>query len=221
MKRAWGWIVAIAVCGGCGPTAETGTSAGGTGTTEPAAAVDAPAGSPLAGMGGLALPTGTGPADAVAETGGAGEMPLKPPVLPAPEQSRGPELPFDLNAPSNAQLPPAVAPAGQAADMVREKAGVGSGQQGRSLDNETGLGAMIVQPARSLFAFRERAVFEIQIPQALQLFQATQGRAPKSHDEFMAQIIQANNINLPKLPAGHRYMYDADRGELMIEKPGP
>ena len=221
MRRAWGCLFAIVVAVGCSPTAETTSSTSGGGDAASEAAAGSTTTSPLAGMGGLALPSSVSPANPVAaDAAGDTAAPLKPPVLAAPEQSRGPELPFDLNAPSNGQVPPAMPAIGQGADPVRQKAGVGSGQPGRSLANETGIGAMIVQPARSLFAVRERAVFEIQIPQAMQLFQATQGRAPNSHDEFMAQIIQANNINLPRLPAGHRYQYDPERGELMVEKPG-
>ena len=78
---------------------------------------------------------------------------------------------------------------------------------------------MIVQPARTLFAFKQRAVFEIQIPSAMKLFKATEGRNPKSHDEFMTKIIKANSIKLPELPAGQTYDYDPQLGELMVQKP--
>ena len=78
---------------------------------------------------------------------------------------------------------------------------------------------MIVQPARSLFAFEQRAVFNIQIPKAVQLFEATEGRKPRSHDEYMNKIIKANLIKLPTLPNGQKYIYDPNRGELMVQKP--
>ena len=79
---------------------------------------------------------------------------------------------------------------------------------------------MIVQPARTLFAFKQRAVFEIQIPTAVKLFAATEGRKPNSHDEYMSKIIKANQIKLPELPAGQTYVYDPEQGELMVQKPG-
>ncbi len=62
-------------------------------------------------------------------------------------------------------------------------------------------------------------VFEIQVPHALQLYEATNGRKPATHEEFMEQIIKANQIELPELPAGQRYIYDSQTGELMVEKP--
>ena len=81
------------------------------------------------------------------------------------------------------------------------------------------MSGVIVTPAKSLFAFQERAVFQIQLPQAIRLFEATNGRKPKSHDEYMASIIKANNIKLPELPQGQKYHYDVQRGELMVYKP--
>jgi hypothetical protein len=117
-----------------------------------------------------------------------------------------------------AATPPATVqpPSAPTAGVERTTAQAGVGAAGRSLDNETGV---IVESAKALFAVRERAVFEISIPQALNLFQATEGRFPKSHDEFMERIINANAIRLPALPAGQRYIYDPQRNELMVERP--
>jgi hypothetical protein len=112
-------------------------------------------------------------------------------------------------------LPPQ-SPEESAADPGR-RAEVGVGQRGRSLDDQTGIGRRIAQPAVSLFAFRERAVFEIQIPQAMQLFEATEGRKPTSHDEFMTRIIRENQIQLPELPEGSEYRYRPQEGELWVE----
>ena len=39
---------------------------------------------------------------------------------------------------------------------------------------------------------------------------------PKSHDEFMTQVIAANNIRLPVLPSGLDYQYDVDGHRLVI-----
>jgi hypothetical protein len=87
---------------------------------------------------------------------------------------------------------------------------------GRSLDEHQG---MLVTPAKAYFSVRERAVFDIQVPEALKLFKATNGNGPRSHDEFMAQIIQANQIQLPELPDGQRYVYDPETEQLMVERP--
>lgn len=99
---------------------------------------------------------------------------------------------------------------------VQEKAGVGSGKKGRSLDQHEGI---IVTPAKTLFAAKEKIKFEIEIPHALQLYEALEGSAPKTHEEFMEKVIQANNIALPELPEGHKYVYDPMTKTLMVEKP--
>lgn len=100
-------------------------------------------------------------------------------------------------------------------EPVVARAGVG--KEGQSLQNETGVGRMIAQPAITLFAVRQRAVFEIQIPQAMQFFEGLEGRKPKDHDEFMTKIIQANKITLPELPEGKVYRYHPDDAQLYVE----
>lgn len=74
----------------------------------------------------------------------------------------------------------------------------------------------VMKPAREFFSIRERAVFDIQIRDALKLFKATAGRGPKSHDEFMDRVVEANQIQLPELPAGYRYVYDPQKDEMMV-----
>ncbi|MCU0963169.1 MAG: hypothetical protein MUF48_24005 [Pirellulaceae bacterium] len=128
-----------------------------------------------------------------------------PPVAPAAD---------DTSMSQNTTAPDAV----PATDTTRVPAAVGVGIRGRKLDDPK-LVQMIVTPARALFRTRERVVFEVQIPHALQLYEATNGTKPKSHDEFMQQIVQFNQIQLPELPPGQRYVYDPETGELMVEKP--
>ncbi|MFO0871763.1 MAG: hypothetical protein U0935_22795 [Pirellulales bacterium] len=95
---------------------------------------------------------------------------------------------------------------------------VGVGAKGRSLDPYQGV---VVTPAKTLFAARERVVFDIQIPQALQLYKASNGQPPASHDEFMQRVIAENNIQLPVLPAGKRYQYDPATEQLMVAPSAP
>jgi hypothetical protein len=126
-----------------------------------------------------------------------------------------------LAAPPDAipQMPPAATPQPQE-PVERVTADAGVGQRGRSLDQFQGaVERTIVEPARTLFAVRERLVFSTQIPQAMQLYKATHGRAPASEEEFMRDIIQANNIRLPELPQGQRYVYDPASEELLVERP--
>ncbi|MEE3372213.1 MAG: hypothetical protein VX346_22960 [Planctomycetota bacterium] len=98
----------------------------------------------------------------------------------------------------------------------RVVAGVGVGRRSRSLDKRSG---PVVEPLKSLVATKERLAFDVQLKQAMNLYQATHGRLPQSHDEFMTQIVAFNKIKLPALPAGHKYLFDPQRGELMVERP--
>jgi len=100
----------------------------------------------------------------------------------------------------------------------RVKAGVGTGKQGRSLDEyDTGAQAVIAGPAKAYFAVREKVV-QINIDKAMQFYRGMHGNAPKSHDEFMSQIIESNKIELPPLPTGHKYVYDPEKEELMVQR---
>ncbi len=56
----------------------------------------------------------------------------------------------------------------------------------------------------------------LQIQHAVDLYHATNDRYPANYDEFMAEIIQANNIALPQLPAYQKYGYDEPSHSLVI-----
>ena len=77
----------------------------------------------------------------------------------------------------------------------------------------------VVTPAKAYFAVREKAVFQIQIPHAMQLFKAESGEGPKTHEEFMEKIIKANGIKLPELPKGQFYEYRPESEELVVIRP--
>ncbi len=57
---------------------------------------------------------------------------------------------------------------------------------------------------------------QLQIEHALNLFHGANDRYPKDYDEFMAEIIKANNISLPKLPAYQEYAYDEKEHKLIV-----
>jgi hypothetical protein len=57
---------------------------------------------------------------------------------------------------------------------------------------------------------------QLQIEHALNLFRGANDRFPKDYDEFMAEIIKANNISLPKLPAYQEYAYDEKEHKLIV-----
>jgi len=94
-----------------------------------------------------------------------------------------------------------------------EKAQVGVGKRGRGYG-----GGIITEPARQRFLIADRLTFTA-IDHAMNLYKATNGHLPKSHDEFMRDIVQANNLKLPDLPEGDEYFYDPERGELMVRHP--
>lgn len=59
-------------------------------------------------------------------------------------------------------------------------------------------------------------IAKLGIDQAINLFYATEGRYPKDHEEFMTQIIKANNLQLPVLPGGKKYQYDVENHKLVV-----
>ncbi|MBU4272704.1 MAG: hypothetical protein KKE86_06760 [Planctomycetes bacterium] len=110
--------------------------------------------------------------------------------------------------------PPEPEPVPATSITVQQKAAVGVGKKGRGYGE-----GFVATPIGSLFAFRERAVFDIQIPEAMKLFKAQEDRPPKDHEEFMEKIIKANHIKLPELPDEHRYQYDPETEQLMVLSP--
>lgn len=173
--------------------------------TPPAAATPAPSAASAP------APAATAPSSmpAAATSAPPAEVAATPtPTAPAPTATALPTEPAPGTEP--AATPLAIAPA---TEQVAAKAGVGL--KGQSLKNESGI---MVSAAKAFFNVQQKAVFDIQIPGAMKLYKATEGRAPQSHDEFMMKIVAANQIQLPQLPAGQKYVYDPQREELMVEK---
>jgi hypothetical protein len=156
-----------------------------------------------------------------------GSAPPLPPAAPEPAAAPvPPETKFgvfaggidDLAArPGGSSAPPRAAEASPPAEPATErvKAEKGVGAKGRSLDPYQG---MVVTPAKAFFSAKERIAFEVQVPNALNLYKATEGQGPKSHEEFMEKIIQFNRIKLPQLPPDARYVYDVETEQLMVER---
>jgi len=94
---------------------------------------------------------------------------------------------------------------------------VGVGIKGQSLRDESGVGKIIAQPVMTLFTTKEKIAFEIQLPNAMNIFEALNGRKPETHEEFMQKIIKENQIPLPKLPQGQVYRYHTDDAQLWVE----
>lgn len=101
-------------------------------------------------------------------------------------------------------------------ETVQEKAAVGAGAQGHGYGS-----GPVATPAATFFRAREKIAFDIQIPEAMKLFKATEDRAPRTHEEFMERIIKEQHISLPKLNPDRRYRYDPKTEQLMIEHLAP
>ena len=56
----------------------------------------------------------------------------------------------------------------------------------------------------------------LNIEHAVDLYRAANDRYPKDYDEFMTEIIKANNIALPQLPYYQKYGYDEKEHKLVI-----
>lgn len=100
-------------------------------------------------------------------------------------------------------------------EIAPTKAHVGVGKSSQAMERE-GIQGAVASPARTLFRTKEKVVFEIQIPHAMNLYKALNGHGPRSHEEFMKEIIKANNIELPELPPGQHYQFDVEKQELWV-----
>jgi len=139
--------------------------------------------------------------------------------------------PAGTAAANPAPATPATAPAAQPATATpdqtgqpvasqppveREKAQAGLGKKGQGYG-----GGIITEPVRQYFIGQDRITFEIEIPKAMQLFQAEHNRFPKDMAEFQREILDPASIRLPDLYPGEKYVYDAQAHELMVERPAP
>lgn len=98
--------------------------------------------------------------------------------------------------------------------MVQVKAEAGEGAKGRGYG-----GGVVSEPLRQRWLLEQKIIYDIQIKHSLDLYKAEHGYAPRTHEEFMQKIIQAGQIQLPELPAGHTYVYNPETEQLEIIRP--
>jgi hypothetical protein len=67
--------------------------------------------------------------------------------------------------------------------------------------------------------YAEHSMIFNNMKHALELYNGTEGRYPKSHEEFMKVIIQANQIALPALDPGVEYIYVPEDHKLKVWRP--
>ncbi|MCP4782098.1 MAG: hypothetical protein GY903_11250 [Fuerstiella sp.] len=70
--------------------------------------------------------------------------------------------------------------------------------------------------ALEAYAPMKQQLGELKIKQSVDFFNASEGRYPKDHEEFMTKVIKANNIRLPALGPGKQYQYDVQNHALMV-----
>ena len=143
---------------------------------------------------------------------GCGGDSTQPAASPQREVNAPPPPPPPSSVPKKTSSAPTTTPA--APQTVQKKAEVGVGAKGRGY----GTGP-IATPAAAFFGMREKIVFNIQIPKAVEAFKTIEGRMPATNEEYMQKIIKENQIPLPTLFEGERYLYDPKTEQLMVEKP--
>lgn len=148
-----------------------------------------------------AMPPAPGPAYPPNAAAPAGQPATVPNAQPIPQPGGLPGLP-GVNLPGQPQP-----------NMVTEKAQPGVTGKG----NYGGPGA-VTTPIRVYFQAQERLIYD-SVTYAVKLFDAEHGYKPKTEEEFMKKIIEANQIRLPQLPPGFKYKYDPQAGELLVEHP--
>ncbi len=144
---------------------------------------------------------------------------------PPPAARRPPPLPpVVANNPPSGPTTPAPPPS-EPANVVREKAVVGVGKKGQGYG-----GGLVTTPIAVYFKAPQMMVFNIQIPKAMNDFRGVNGYFPRSEKEFFEKIIKENEIHLPELPPGSRYVYDPKKAAqqqaydtadppLLVERP--
>jgi hypothetical protein len=93
-----------------------------------------------------------------------------------------------------------------------EKAQVGVGAQGRGYG-----GGLITEPVRQYFRMRQQINF-LMVDKALHDFKMLQERLPRDQQEF-DKLMKEYGVQLPRLEPGERYIYDPQKGELLVEHP--
>jgi len=140
---------------------------------------------------------------------------VDPSALAEPASAPAQETPVLGQTPPNgaAPNPGAAAMPPPAEGVVREKADVGAGRKGHYAQG------FISTPLSTYWRSQEMVAYRIKVPHALNLYKGTHGHFPKTQEEFDREILKPNMIELPELPANHRYVYDPEKGELQVERP--
>lgn len=185
-------LAMIAALAGCGPE----DSGGNTEMDRMAAALDKP----------KPAPAETQPAPTT--------PPAQPAAQPAPVAEQSPARePVTAQPATATPVPAPQTPAVQytAPEEITAK----DPKKGRVFHNQPGY-------LNAVFSARftsENSLTLDKVKHATDLYEATYGYKPKTNEDFMRDIIEANYIELPELRDGYEYWYDGKTGELMMRKP--
>ena len=143
--------------------------------------------------------------------------------LAQPQKSGGGGQPVVQNdpppeEPANPPAPPNAPPRNTEDNTVTVAAApglTGRGQYASAGDTSNPM-SIITTPISQYFRLQDRLVLQ-QVDAGMNFFRGEHGRLPATHAEFMAEVIQKNNIRLPQLPAGQTYVYEG--GELKVRRP--
>lgn len=108
-------------------------------------------------------------------------------------------------------------PADGATDNVVREA-VKPGQSGHEPPkNPDAITKIIRQPLDSYLSAQDR-IKQFQIKKQADLDELQNGPF-KDADDYIARVLKPIGITLPALPAGQKYVYDAEQDQLMVERP--
>lgn len=105
----------------------------------------------------------------------------------------------------------AAPPAPTATERVEATAGVGKASKNRG-------DALFGTSLKAGVYARETIELDINLRHALDLYRAEKGYFPRTEDDFW-KLVKEQQITLPKLPEGEKYVYEPEKGQLMVERP--
>ncbi len=77
-------------------------------------------------------------------------------------------------------------------------------------------GGIITEPISQYFRLQDRIKLQ-NIEHGVRIFQAQHGRYPASMQEFEDEILKPQQVKLPELPPGRKYVYDPQQGKLFVQ----
>jgi len=76
-------------------------------------------------------------------------------------------------------------------------------------------GGIITEPIHQYFRLQDKLKLD-QIEYGLKLYHAEHGRYPATMQEFVDQILTPQQVKLPELPPGRKFVYDSQQGKLFV-----